>query len=82
MTAPIERQHHASMNALADVIDDVLNGNGPRKVVFALLVAETGGAENARVNYISTADRSDMLSMMREFIARAEGAVSGPAGQA
>lgn len=82
MTAPIEQQYRETMTALADGIDHALNGNGPRKVVFALLVAEVGGIAGGRVNYVSTAERSDMLSMMREFIARAEGGIGAPGGRA
>ena len=71
---PIDPAHRANMNALAKAIDEVLNGKDrPRKVGFVLLCAEFGKIDNGRVNYISNGDRSDMIAMMKEFIARAEG---------
>lgn len=82
MTAPIEQQYRDTLNGLAHGIDIILDGDGQRKVVFALLIAEAGWGDGARVNYISTAERSDMLSMMREFIARAEGAFPATGGRA
>lgn len=35
MIPPIERKHHATMGALADVIDDALNSDGPRRLDVA-----------------------------------------------
>jgi hypothetical protein len=37
------------------------------------LTAEFGKIEGGRVNYISNGNREDMLAMMREYLARAEG---------
>ena len=71
---PIEPRHRANMNALATAIDQTLNGETkPRRTAFVMLVAEFGQIDNGRVNYISNGTREDMISMMKEFIARAEG---------
>lgn len=81
MSDPIQPQHHEAMNGLAAGIDDVLNGKElpglPRKkkIGFVLLVAEFGKMEGGRVNYISNGERDDMLTMCREYLARAEGRV-------
>lgn len=71
---PIDPRHRANMNALAKAIDAVLNPDGkPRTLGFVLLSVEFGQIDNGRVNYISNGDRSDMIAMMKEFIARVEG---------
>lgn len=69
MTSPIQKEYVESMNALAHGIAAIL---GP-DAGFALLVFPFGEKPEGRVNYISNADRKDMLVAMREFIARAEG---------
>nr|WP_319236566.1 hypothetical protein [Sphingomonas sp.] len=62
------------MNAVAGTLDQQFNGDArPRKIAFVLLVAEFGQIDGGRVNYISNADRADTISMMKEWIARAEG---------
>lgn len=70
MSDQIDPRYHATMNALAEGISEVLGGLG-----FALLVFELNKVEGGRVNYISNAKREDMLAAMREFVARAEGRV-------
>lgn len=83
MAEPIEEQHHAMMNALAAGVDDILNGEDTppeeRKLGFTLLVAEFGKMDGGRVNYISNGNREDMLTMLREFLARVEGRYAEPA---
>ncbi|KQM21922.1 hypothetical protein ASE49_01000 [Novosphingobium sp. Leaf2] len=62
------------MNMLAAAIDETLNGKAkPKTLAFVMLVAEFGQIDNGRVNYISNGTRADMIAMMKEFIARAEG---------
>jgi hypothetical protein len=74
MTAPIMQKYRRQMNDLAAFLDVEFNGaDHPRKVGFGLLTAEFGKIDGGRVNYISNGDRTDMLAMMKEFIARAEG---------
>lgn len=80
MSDPIQPQYRESMNQLAHVLDEILNG--PRlpgikpKLGFILLVSEFGQIEDGRVNYISNGNREDMLAMLREYLARAEGRVA------
>ena len=77
MAAPIQKEHHALMNALAHGVDEILNG--PKqpgvkpRIGFVLLVAEFEKMEGGRVNWISNGDRESMLTMCREYLARAEG---------
>jgi len=80
---PIQKQYREMMNALAGAIDTLLNGDAkPRKLAFVLLTAEFGKIEGGRVNYISNGEREDTISMMKEYIARAEGRYSETGGQA
>lgn len=73
---PIEKEHIELMNRLAKELDFLFNGEvkaGDRQFGFALLVFPFGYGEKHRVNYISNSEREDMLTAMKEFIARAEG---------
>lgn len=73
--APIEGKHRLQMNVLADAIDDVLNGElrgKDRKVGFLLMVFPFTG-HDGRANYISNAERVDVVVMLKEQLARFEG---------
>lgn len=74
---PIEPHLHSHMNALAAGLNDILNGKdckkGEEKLGFALLIFPFGDAPEGRVNYISNAQRKDMIVALKEFIARNEG---------
>jgi len=84
MADPIQQKYHGQMNKLAQSIDEYFNGpNKPgrkRKVAFILLTAEFGLIEDGRVNYSSNGNRPDMLAMLREYLARAEGRYAEPEG--
>lgn len=83
---PIQEEHRARMNAIAEVLDIAFNGptlpGVPRtpKVAFVVLTANFGDYEGGRVNYISNGERADIVTMMKELIARFEGRVSQVAG--
>ncbi len=75
MTTPIEPKHVGAMNALAQEIDRAFNGDRrPQRVAFCLLLANFGDMDGGRVNYISNAERADMICMVKEWLARVEGA--------
>lgn len=71
---PIQEKFHDQMNKLAQTLDVFFNGGstGP-EIVFLLLVGEVNNTGGGRVNYISNGNRDDMLSLMKEYLARAEG---------
>lgn len=72
---PIERRYRDLMNTLARGIDKALNDDftgGNRKTGFVLLVFPFG-SDDGRCNYISNADRKDIVVMMKEQIKRFEG---------
>jgi hypothetical protein len=83
MADPIQQKYRAGMNAIAEVLDQQFNGNvRPKKIAFVLLVTEFGKIDGGRVNYISNAERDDTITMMKEWIARAEGRYVEEAGNA
>lgn len=74
--APIQEEYHEQMTALARGINEIFNGDAPvgeRKTGFVLMVFPFDGFDG-RCNYISNgADRRDIVTLMREMIARFEG---------
>lgn len=75
--APIQAKYREQMNVIARVLDETFNGDArgaARQTGFVLLVFPFGTADGARCNYISNgADRKDVVTLMREMIARFEG---------
>ncbi|OAF05418.1 hypothetical protein AYJ54_00495 [Bradyrhizobium centrolobii] len=73
----MQAKYREQMNALAGVLDEILNGDAKgaaRETGFVLLVFPFGDAEGNRCNFISNgADRRDVVTLMREMIARFEG---------
>jgi hypothetical protein len=71
--APIEADYREQMNVLAHVLDAEFNGGDTgRKTGFVLLVfpfADHAG----RCNYISNANRDDVVVLLKEQLARFEG---------
>lgn len=74
--APIEERHHAQITAIVQTLDKVFNGDkhgNDREVGFVLMVFPFGD-RSGRCNYASNgADRRDIVTLMREMIARFEG---------
>lgn len=75
--APIEDRFFAQMQAIASVLDEQLNPGQPlgtRTTGFVLLVFPFGTATDShRCNYISNADRKDVVTMLKEQLAYFEG---------
>ena len=75
--APIEAAYRAQMNIIAAALDEFLNGKlkgNARQVGFVLLTFPFGDDPKGRCNFISNgADRRDVVTLMKEMIARFEG---------
>lgn len=72
---PIEPKFLKMMNETAKALDELFNGDKKgkdRKTGFVLLVFPFEGREG-RANYISNAERSDVLTLLKEQLARFEG---------
>lgn len=63
-----------AMQAMAKILDEILNGKGTPKSQkqygFALLVYPFGQIDQAHINYIGTGERSDVLTALKELVAR------------
>lgn len=59
---PIEEPHRAQANRIGALLAGTFPGMG-----FALLIFPFGG-DDGRMNYISNADRPDMVKALEEFI--------------
>jgi hypothetical protein len=74
--APIEPKHIEMMKAMAGALDEMFNGKSKgndRATGFVLMVFPFGD-HSGRCNYISNgADRRDIVTLMKEMIARFEG---------
>lgn len=73
--APVEAAYHDKMVAIIETIDELFNGNArgkDKKTGIVLMVFPFGN--EGRCNYISNgADRRDIITLMKEMIARFEG---------
>jgi hypothetical protein len=69
----IDDAYIEKMQALAQILDDLFNGDvRPKKACFVLLLTEFGDMAG-RVNYISNGERSDIVTMLKEVTTRFEG---------
>ena len=68
---PIEDELSKRMKAAAKAMDTVFSPHG-----FALLVFPMGDVPEARMNYISNAEREPMLRALQEFVNRHSGGLA------
>lgn len=66
---PIQREVEVQMRVLARTIQEIM----PPEFGFAFLAFELGNARRGRMNYISNANRDDMVSALKELLANFEG---------
>lgn len=82
---PVSPEYLALLNATAEALDKIFN-NGlkgdERQVAFILILTPFGEKPDARLNYISNANRQDAIAALKEFIARNEGRYHESGGQA
>ena len=81
--APIEPEHMEKMNALAQGLDKVLNhGHLPLKKTGFVLLVFPFGDHAGRCNYISNAERDDIVVLLKEQLARFRGMPETKGGRA
>ncbi|WP_262027598.1 hypothetical protein [Microvirga sp. Mcv34] len=74
MSKEAEEQNAAFMRALADGIDEAMNGTeGPKRLGFALLVYPFGKPDKTQINYVGNGKRGEVLVALKELVARWEG---------
>lgn len=72
--APIEPVYVDMMNGVAKALDETFNGRKTgeeRKVGFVLMMFNFG--DTGRCNYISNAKRADVVTLLKEQLARFQG---------
>jgi hypothetical protein len=73
---PIEEQHYAQMMALMQAADELFNGKigGPDRKIGVVIMVFPFESFDGRCNYVSNgADREDIVTLMKEMIARFSG---------
>ena len=72
---PIQPEYERIMNSLAHGVDEILNGKQrPKPLGFVLLVFPFDEVKGeGRCNYISNAQREDIVVMLKEQVKRFEG---------
>lgn len=70
---PLDSSYEQQMNALGRLIDEFFNPDGEKKTGFVLMVFPFGDVIGHRINYLSNADRDDIVATMKHQIARFEG---------
>lgn len=69
---PIQPDLIVVMNRIAHSLDNILNGEErPKRNGFVLLIFPFDGREG-RANYISNAERADVMTLLKEQIVRFE----------
>jgi hypothetical protein len=63
---PIEQAHREGMEAMMKALGELFPGMGITLMIFDL-------GDKGRMNYVSNANRSDMIAALKEFIAIHEG---------
>lgn len=72
---PVEETYAVKMQSIARVIDEYLNGKdraAPRQHGFVLMMFPMGD-HGGWCNYMSNADRADIMLLLKEQLARFEG---------
>ncbi len=83
MTEPVDPRVVKGMTHMGDMIDTALNGDTmPREFGFVLLVFEFGTKDHRKMNYMSNAERVDMLCALKELVANFEGRAVNYQGEA
>jgi hypothetical protein len=72
--APVEEAYHDRMRVVARAIDHFFNGEPPaeKKTGFVIMVFDFGTGPG-RCNYMSNASREDVVTLLKEQLARFEG---------
>ncbi|QOZ68906.1 hypothetical protein [Bradyrhizobium arachidis] len=72
--APIQPKYREQMNHLARLLDGYFNGDAKghaREVGFVMMIFDFN--EQGRCNYISNANRGDVVTLLKEQLKRFEG---------
>ena len=72
----VDPKYRDMLNRIAKGLDDAFNGDTrPKQVGFAVLLFNFDKIDAGRMNWISNADRADMIPALKEMVAQLEGNV-------
>jgi len=70
----VQPEYRDMLNRLAASLDDAFNGDvRPKQVGFAVLLFNFDKIEGGRMNWISNAERKEMIVALKEMTAQLEG---------
>jgi hypothetical protein len=83
-SGPVQEEYVQRMHAMAQVIDEHFNPQGPakREIGFVLMVFPFGDSSQGRCNYMSNAARADVITLLKEQLAYFQGAPDNQEGHA
>lgn len=82
-SAPVEKEFIERMKAVAIGIDQYLNAPGvPKEIGFVVLMFKFGETQGGRMNYMSNANRADVINALTEQLAYFKGAPDNQQGKA
>ena len=71
---PVQTEYRETLNKVAKAVDLAFNPEEKRKTVgFGILLFNFGKIEAGRMNWISNAERKDMIVALKEMVAQLEG---------
>jgi hypothetical protein len=76
--APIDSKHYRMMNTLASVLDETFNEDLKKKHTGFILMVFPFDNHEGRCNYISNAQRADVVELLKEQIKRFEAQDNNP----
>lgn len=70
MSEPVEERYQKQLYAIGNAIDKFLNPSedGFKKIGFVILMFSFDNKQEDRMNYLSNAQRGDVIRAMKEFI--------------
>jgi hypothetical protein len=81
-SGPIEGMYREQMERIARALDAAFNRDAANKQVGFILMTFNFGDKPGRCNYISNADRQDIIVLLREQLSYFEGAPDDQKGHA
>jgi hypothetical protein len=76
---PVQADYIEQMKAVLSAVDEFINPDKKNKRIgITLLMFPFGNEDSGRINYMSTAERKDMILSMKLLIAKWEGRYAEP----
>jgi len=80
-SGPIEKEYELKMKALGVAIDEFINPDGKQSNGFIVMMFKFGDTSAGRMNYLTNADRKDVITALKEQLAYFEGMPDNQSGK-